>query len=134
MYYEETDWNLRAKKKGYKIYYVPTTIIYHNVTPVIGKKASLLKQFFFKRNTQILVWKHAKFIDLLIFYLGYSLKSLKLILVAVMNRRFYLVFVLFYSFLQGFRIGIKRRSNRSCSKILVKDYNSLKWIQCFIKV
>ena len=39
MYYEETDWNLRAKKKGYKIYYVPTTIIYHNVTPVIGKKA-----------------------------------------------------------------------------------------------
>ena len=134
MYFEETDWNLRAKKKGYKIYYVPTTTIYHNVSPNINKKAFLLKQFFFKRNSQILVWKHAKFIDLLIFYLGYSLKNLKIMSVAVMNRRFYLAFLLFYSFLQGFRIGVKRRSNRSCRKNLIKDYNSIRWIQRFIKV
>jgi len=134
MYFEETDWNLRAKKKGYKIYYVPTTIIYHNVTHIISKKAALLKQFFFKRNTQILVWKHAKFTDLLIFYLGYCLKNLKLMLVAVGNRRFYLAFLLFYSFLQGFRIGIKRRTNRSCRKALIKDYNSLRWIKRLIKV
>ena len=133
MYFEETDWNLRAKKKGYKIYYVPTTIIYHNVTPIIGKKALLLKKFFFNRNKQILVWKHAKFIDLLIFYLGYSLKNLKMMLIAVMNRQLYLIFLLFYSFLQGLRIGIKRRSNRSCSKNIIKDYNSLKWIQRFLK-
>jgi GT2 family glycosyltransferase len=134
MYFEETDWNLRAKKKGYKIYYVPTTIIYHKVTPFIGKKAFLLKKFFFNRNRQILVWKHAKFIDLLIFYFGFSLKNFKIILVAVMNRRFYLAFLLFYSFLKGFRIGIKRRSNRSCRKNLIKDYNFLRWIQRFIKV
>ena len=134
MYYEETDWNLRTKKKGYKIYYVPTTIIYHKVTPIIGKKAFLLKQFFLKRNSQILVWKHAKFIDLLIFYLGYSLNNLKIMLIAVMNRRFYHISLLFLSFLQGFRIGVKRRSNRSCRKTVIKDYNSIRWIQRFIKV
>ena len=133
MYFEETDWNLRAKKKGYKIYYVPTTIIYHNVTPILNKKALLLKQFFIKRNSQILVWKHAKFIDLLIFYFRYSLKFLKIMLIAVINGRFYLASLLFLSFLQGFRIGIKKRSNRSCRKTLIKDYNSLRWIKRFIK-
>lgn len=132
MYFEEADWNLRAKKKGYKIYYVPTTIIYHKVTPIISKKALLLKQFFLKRNSQILVWKHAKFIDLLIFYFGYSLKNLKIMLIAVMNRRFYFASLIFISFLQGFRMGVKRRSNRSCKKTLIKDYNSMRWIQRFI--
>ncbi len=129
MYHEETDWNLRAKEKGYKIYYVPTTIVYHKVTPSISKKALLLRQFFFNRNTQILVWKHAKIKDLLIFYLRFSLKNLKTILVAVMNRRFYLASLLFLSFLQGFRIGIKRNGNRNCRKYLLNDYHFIKRIE-----
>ena len=132
MYFEETDWNLRAKKKGYKIYYVPTTIIYHKVSPILGKKARLLKQFFIKRNSQILVWKHAKFIDLLIFYLGYSLKFLKIMLMAVIQGKFFPASLFFLSFLQGFRIGVKRRCNRSCRKTLIKDFNSLRWIKRFM--
>ena len=29
IYYEDTDWNIRAKKAGWKIIYVPSSIIYH---------------------------------------------------------------------------------------------------------
>ena len=123
MYFEETEWNFRAKKIGYKNYYVPTTIVYHKVTPFINKKSFILKQFFLNRNAQIFVWKHAKFLDILIFYLKFSFKNLRIILVALMKREFYIAFLRLCSLLQGFRIGIKKRSNRSCRKILIKDYN-----------
>ncbi|MFX1592154.1 MAG: glycosyltransferase family 2 protein [Promethearchaeota archaeon] len=129
MYFEETDWNLRAKKEGYKVYYVPTTIVYHKVSPINNKKASRLKHLFFNRNAQILVWKHAKFIELLIFYLNYSIRNLKLIFKTFINKELYYVYLQFYSLLQGFRIGIKRRSNRSCHKIIVKDYHFFKHIE-----
>lgn len=123
MYFEETDWNFRAKKNGYKNYYVPTTIVYHKVTRIINKKSLLLKQFFFNRNAQILIWKHAKFLDIMIFYLKFSLRNFRIILVALMNRKLFVVFLRLCSLAQGFRIGIKKRSNRSCSKILINDYN-----------
>jgi len=126
MYFEETDWNFRAKKIGYKNYYVPTTIVYHKVSPSINKKAFLLKQYFLNRNAQIFVWKHAKFLDILIFYLKFSFRNLRIILVALMNREFYVVFLRLCSLLQGFRIGIKKRTNRSCRKVLIKDYNFIK--------
>ena len=122
MYFEETEWNFRSKKIGYKNYYVPTTIVYHKVSPNISKKSLLLKQFFLTRNAQILVWKHAKFLDLLIFYLKFSFRNLRIILVSLMNREFYVAYLRLSSLLQGFRIGIKKRSNRSCRKILIKDY------------
>ncbi|WP_409303475.1 glycosyltransferase family 2 protein [Peribacillus sp. SCS-155] len=32
VYYEDTDWNLRAKKAGWKIVYVPSSIVYHKET------------------------------------------------------------------------------------------------------
>ena len=126
MYFEETEWNFRAKKIGYKNYYVPTTIVYHKVSPIINKKSFLLKQFFITRNAQILVWKHAKFLDMLIFYFKFSIRNLRIFLVALMNREFYFAFLRLCSLLQGFRIGIKKRSNRSCRKLLIKDYNFIK--------
>jgi len=129
MYFEETDWNLRAKKYGYESYYVPTTIIYHKVTRNSNKKPSLLKHFFLNRNTQILIWKHATFINLLVFYLKFILNNLKVILIAFIQKKLYSVFLQLYSLWQGFRIGIKRRSNRSCRKNLIKDYYFIKRIE-----
>ena len=126
MYFEETEWNFRAKKIGYKNYYVPTTIVYHKVTPIINKKSLLLKQFFLNRNAQILVWKHAKFLDILIFYFKFSIRNLRIILVVLMNREFFVAYLRLFSLLQGFRIGIKKRSNRSCRKLLIKDYKFIK--------
>jgi len=40
MYHEDPDWNLRAQQMGYKSYYVPSTIVYHNVPIDIKKRGS----------------------------------------------------------------------------------------------
>ncbi|MFX1258852.1 MAG: glycosyltransferase family 2 protein [Promethearchaeota archaeon] len=37
IYVEETDWNYRAKKKGYKIIYFPDIAIYHKVNIITFK-------------------------------------------------------------------------------------------------
>ena len=129
MYFEETEWNFRAKKIGYQNYYVPTTIVYHKVTPFISKKALLLKQFFLNRNAQIFVLKHAGLLDILIFYIKFTLRNLRIILLALISRKFYITFLRLWSLLQGFRIGIKKRTNRSCRKILIKDYRFIKKIE-----
>ncbi len=129
MYFEEVEWNFRAKKCGYTNYYVPTTIVYHKISRFINKKASILKQFFLNRNKQIFIWKHAKLSDILIFYLKFSVRNLRIMLVLLMNRKIYITLLQLCSLLQGFRIGIKRRNNRNCRKNLIKDYNFIKKVE-----
>lgn len=41
LYYEETDWNLRAHKEGWKIVYVPDSHIYHKVSIASGGEKNL---------------------------------------------------------------------------------------------
>ncbi|MGG3006026.1 glycosyltransferase family 2 protein [Geobacillus stearothermophilus] len=36
LYYEETDWNIRARKQGYHVMYVPESIVYHKVSVSSG--------------------------------------------------------------------------------------------------
>jgi len=122
IYAEETDWNLRAKKKGYEIYYVPTTIVYHKVTRNIKKK-SLFRDYFFNRNTQILMWKHSKFKYLFPFYLKYLANNLRYLLSKIRDRDIKSINCQYNSIIQGFRIGVKRRTNQSCKKDLINNYN-----------
>jgi GT2 family glycosyltransferase len=49
LYYEELDWSEQIKRKGYKIYYQPQSLIYHKESMSTGK-ASALKTFYLTRN------------------------------------------------------------------------------------
>jgi GT2 family glycosyltransferase len=49
LYYEELDWCTQIKKKGYKIYYQPKSLIYHKESMTTGK-SSPLKAFYLTRN------------------------------------------------------------------------------------
>jgi GT2 family glycosyltransferase len=49
LYYEEFDWSEKIKKKGYKIYYQPGSLIYHKESMTTGK-SSPLKTFYITRN------------------------------------------------------------------------------------
>lgn len=49
LYYEELDWSEQMKRKGYKIYYQPRSLIYHKESMTTGK-ASPLKTFYLTRN------------------------------------------------------------------------------------
>lgn len=122
MYHEDPDWNIRAHNKGFKSYYVPNTIVYHNVPRKINKTRMMFNHHFFTRNSQILVWKHAKFSDILIFYYIFSVMNLIIIVTNIITRKFKLIILRLNSIWQGFRIGLKRRTNRKCRKNLISDY------------
>jgi GT2 family glycosyltransferase len=49
LYYEEFDWSEQIKRKGYKIYYQPGSLIYHKESMTTGK-SSPLKTFYLTRN------------------------------------------------------------------------------------
>ena len=127
MYFEETDWNIRAKRSGFNIFYVPTTTVYHNINRNIYRNT--FQQYFFNRNRQIFVWKHGSFFDLLIFYFKFLLMNTRTFLGILKSWSFYLVFLQLNSLLQGFRIGLKRRTNRSCKNNIVKDYHFINEMQ-----
>ncbi|MFX1363445.1 MAG: glycosyltransferase family 2 protein [Promethearchaeota archaeon] len=123
MYHEDPDWNLRAQMKGYKSFYVPTTTVYHNVPLDVKKRGSLFTYYFFKRNSQILIWKYAKLRVILIFYFLYFYMNIIDTFYYFIRRKKKIHLVQFNSIYHGFRIGIKRRTNRSCEKYLLNDYH-----------
>ena len=49
LYYEELDWSEQVKRKGYKIYYQPRSLIYHKESMTTGK-SSPMKTFYLTRN------------------------------------------------------------------------------------
>lgn len=49
LYYEELDWSLMMRRKGYEIWYEPLTTIYHKESQTTGQK-SALKTYYMSRN------------------------------------------------------------------------------------
>ena len=56
LYYEDVDWCLRAQKKGYEIFYVPKSIIWHKIP--LGKDRSLKSYYYGNRNSFLLIKKN----------------------------------------------------------------------------
>lgn len=57
LYYEETDWCLRAKNKGYRLMYVPTSVVFHKDSASTGKiKGSML--YYITRNGLYFLQRH----------------------------------------------------------------------------
>jgi hypothetical protein len=54
---EEYDWQARAKKAGYKMYYTPKAKIWHKESMTLGK-SSPLKSYYDARNPLIVIMKH----------------------------------------------------------------------------
>ncbi|WP_141431118.1 glycosyltransferase family 2 protein [Bacillus sp. 03113] len=57
LYFEETDWNIRVKNNGYKIFYVPESIIWHKVSQstLKGEKFSPIVFYYTIRNNIYLI-------------------------------------------------------------------------------
>ncbi|MEC1526012.1 glycosyltransferase family 2 protein [Neobacillus niacini] len=56
LYYEETDWNLKASKNGWKILYCPESIVYHKVSSSSGGQGtSPFVQYYKLRNRFIMM-------------------------------------------------------------------------------
>ena len=71
LYYEELDWSEQIKKKGYKIYYQPKSLIYHKESMTTGK-SSPFKTFYLTRNRILFMQRNMKLLYFLIFLLYFS--------------------------------------------------------------
>ncbi|MEK7123621.1 MAG: glycosyltransferase family 2 protein, partial [Patescibacteria group bacterium] len=59
LYYEDTDWSLRAKKAGYKIMYVPAAKIYHKVSRTASVLGNPTIHYYHIRNALLLSKRQA---------------------------------------------------------------------------
>lgn len=57
LYYEETDWNIRAKQENWKIVYVPDSVVYHKVSISSGGEDNLSPyvEYYYIRNSYIMI-------------------------------------------------------------------------------
>lgn len=73
LYWEETDWCIRAKNAGYKLVYTPSAKIWHKVA---ASQEGNVNKFFFVRNNFLFVKKNAtnaQFAVFLLYFFGFKL-------------------------------------------------------------
>jgi GT2 family glycosyltransferase len=66
IYYEELDWSEQIKRKGYKIYYQPKSLIYHKESMTTGK-ASPFKTFYHTKNRILFMRRNVSLPNFVIF-------------------------------------------------------------------
>jgi GT2 family glycosyltransferase len=71
LYYEELDWSVRIRKKGFKIYFQPASLIYHKESMTTGK-TSPLKTFYLTRNRILFMRRNIPIAGLSVFLLYFT--------------------------------------------------------------
>lgn len=79
LYWEETDYCIRAKKRGFKMLYCPLARVYHK-DGATTKKVNKLSLYYYTRNALYFYKKNYKQYFYAIYYLGYIYKILKRLL------------------------------------------------------
>lgn len=59
IYYEESDWCVRAAKRGWQIVYVPDSIVWHRISSAMGP-ASPATDYYMSRNVLLFLKKNLK--------------------------------------------------------------------------
>ena len=72
LYYEEIDWSVQFKKKGYHIYFQPEGLIYHKESMTTGKN-SPLKTYYLTRNRILFMRRNISFPKLSVFFVYFTL-------------------------------------------------------------
>jgi GT2 family glycosyltransferase len=61
LYYEDADLSVRTKSKGFKIVYVPKSIIWHKNAGSVGGSGSVLQDYYITRNRLLFGFRYAPF-------------------------------------------------------------------------
>ncbi len=59
LYYEDADLSIKAKKKGFKVVYVPKSIIWHKNAGSVGGSGSRLQDYYIARNRLVFGMRYA---------------------------------------------------------------------------
>jgi GT2 family glycosyltransferase len=106
---EEYDWQARAKKAGFKIYYTPKAKIWHKESATIGKR-SAFKAYYDARNPMLVILKH-KSPEFFKRYFWYHFKKgvVKSSLVSLKQLRPWVAFKIWQGFLSGMIWGFSNK-------------------------
>ncbi|MHA1300532.1 MAG: glycosyltransferase family 2 protein [Candidatus Helarchaeota archaeon] len=107
MYYEETDWNCRARKSHYKVIYVPSTKVYHKIP--YNNPFGDFQYFFHCRNRFLFAFKNFNNIQIIFFLFTQLIWILIEFFTNLIRRNFTRLKVLSLGIRKGLRIGLKTR-------------------------
>lgn len=80
LYYEDTEWSLRAGEYGYRIIYAPCSHIWHKVSRSVKPKTNPVVHYYHIRNALLLSKLHAPKIILGFIYIWSAIKYFKQII------------------------------------------------------
>ena len=75
-YWEETDFCFRAKKVGFKVLYVPKSMIWHKVAQSIGGEGNLQREYYLNRNRLLFARRNLSWsnqVKFLLYFFGFEL-------------------------------------------------------------
>lgn len=104
LYFEESDWTLRANQAGYGSLYVPTAQIWHKISQSGGGMSKTTGLYYITRNRWIFMKKWAKKSDYA-FFVIYQI--IGFFLLPIMLSIYYKNQKLFLTYYRGFFDGIK---------------------------
>jgi len=104
LYFEESDWTLRANQEGYRSAYIPTAHIWHKVSSSGGGISNTIGLYYITRNRWLFMKKWAKKSDFLIFLV---IQIIWAILFPILLSFYYRDKELFYTYYAGLREGIR---------------------------
>ena len=127
MYAEETEWNFRAKAKGYEIVYFPKALIYHKVSlPTPENRWTFQTKpfqiYLYSRNITIFTLLHYKISAILGYLFIYQIKKTATQLYLALKFKNMKIFsVQLRALYSGIKIGFRKRMNRSTQKLEEKE-------------
>lgn len=62
LFYEEFDWSRRMREVGYKLFYEPTSVVYHKESMSIPKETPF-REYYLTRSRLIYAWRNCQGID-----------------------------------------------------------------------
>ncbi len=105
---EDYDWQVRAKKEGFKIFYNYKAKLWHKDSVTIGKN-SAFKSYYDFRNPLIVHMKYRKWSE----YKYYLFRKIRMLIISslksIFNFRFYFLFMSWKGFLSAIMWGIKNK-------------------------
>ncbi len=106
---EEYDWQARAKKAGFKIYYTPKAKIWHKESATIGKR-SAFKAYYDARNPMLVILKH-KSPEFFKRYFWYHVRRgvIRSSLISIKQLRPNVAFKIWQGFLSGMIWGLRNK-------------------------
>jgi len=109
LYFEESDWTLRANQSSYKSLYVPKAMVWHKVSQSGGGITNPVGLYYITRNRWIFMEKYARKSDYVIFSISQILGAL---VIPLLLSFYYSNSKLFKAYYYGLQAGINRKKNR----------------------